>query len=219
MLAVLAASMAVAAVAGVVWLVGWSEVMALETVRVEGVDGELAGVVEQVADAPLGDPLVRVDTDAVAARVRDLPELASVSVARSWPRTVVISVTPRVAAAAITDADTWWLVDASGVLFGAAAEQPADLPVLEAPVDAAAGATRAAGVAVLDGLPANLRDLVEAVSAESEADVRIELVDGATVLWGRPELADRKAEVLLALLDQEASIYDVSAPERPAIVP
>jgi cell division protein FtsQ len=218
-LAVVAVLMGMAAVAGAVWLVGWSKVMALETVRVEGADGGLAGLVERVADAPLGDPLVRVDTDAIAARVRDLPELASVSVVRSWPRTVVISVTPRVAAAAITDADTWWLVDSSGALFGETSEQPADLPVLDAPVDGAASATRAAGVAVLDGLPAGLRDLVGSVSAESEADVRLELVDGATVRWGRPEHADRKAEVLLALLDQEASIYDVSAPARPAIIP
>ena len=218
-LSLLAVLVAVVAVAGAVWLVGWSNVTALQTVHVDGADGELAGRVVQAADAPLGDPLVRVDTDAMAARVRDLPELASVSVARSWPRSVVVSVTPRVALAAIVDGDSWWRVDVDGVLFGESSEQPADLPVLEAPVDAGADATRAAGVAVLGGLPASVRELVDAVSAESEADVRLELVDGATVRWGGPERADRKAEVLLALLDQEASAYDVSAPERPAIIP
>jgi cell division protein FtsQ len=218
-LSVLAVLVAVAAVAGAVWLVGWSNVTALETVRVAGADGELAGRIVQVAEAPLGEPLVRVDTDAMAARVRDLPELASVSVARSWPRTVVVSVTPRVPSATIADGDTWWLVDTAGVLFGETSEQPTDLPVLEAPVDADAGATRAVGVAVLRGLPAGVRELVGAVSAESEADVRIELLDGATVRWGGPEHSDRKAEVLLALLDQQASVYDVSAPERPAIIP
>jgi cell division protein FtsQ len=215
----LAVLVAVAAVAGAVWLVGWSNVTAVETVRVEGAGGELAGQVEQVADAPLGEPLIRVDTDAMAARVRDLPELASVSVARSWPRTVVVSVTPRVASATIPDGDTWWLVDTAGVLFGQTSDQPAGLPALDAPVDAGASTTRAAGVAVLGGLPAGVRELVGAVSAESEADVRLELVDGATVRWGGPVDADRKAEVLMALLDQEASVYDVSAPERPAIIP
>ena len=87
------------------------------------------------------------------------------------------------------------------------------------PVDADAEATRAAGAAVLDGLPSTVRELVGAVSAESEADVRLELVDGATVRWGGRELADRKAEVLLTLLDQEGSTYDVSAPQRPAVIP
>ena len=218
-LAVLAVVTGVAAVAGAVWLVGWSDVTALEEVRVDGADGELASRVAQVAEAPVGEPLIRVDTDAMAARVRDLPELASVSVARSWPRTIVVSVTPRVAAAAIPDGDTWWLVDVTGLLFGETSEQPANLPVLDAPVDADAEATRAAGAAVLDGLPSTVRDLVGAVGAESEADVRLELVDGATVRWGGPELADRKAEVLLTLLDQEGSTYDVSAPERPAVIP
>jgi cell division protein FtsQ len=218
-LAVIAAALAVAAAAGATWLVGWSNVTALRMVHVEGAGAELAARVEQVADAPLGEPLIRVDTDAMAARVRDLPEVASVSVARSWPRAVVVSVTRRIAAATIAAGDAWWMVDRSGVLFGKATEQPENLPVLEAPADADTTAVRAAGVSVLRGLPADLSDRVGAVSAESEADVRLELAGGATVRWGGPERSGRKAEVLRALLDQEASIYDVSAPERPAVIP
>ena len=76
----------------------------------------------------MGEQLIRVDTDAVAARVGELPEFASVSVHRSWPRTLVVSVRQRVPAATIRDDGSWYLVDGSGMLFGRAEDQPADLP-------------------------------------------------------------------------------------------
>ena len=214
-----AAVLAVAAFGGAVWLVGWSDVTKLETVRVEGVDGPLADQVLAEAAAPVGSPLLRVDTTALAGRVAELPEISSVSVERSWPQTIVVAVTPRVAAAAIDEGDIWWLVDETGILFGRTNDQPGDLPVLDAPATDAAEATRAVGVAVLRGLPVDLRELVATVSARSEADVQLGLVSGATVLWGDSTEGDRKAEVLLALLGEEATTYDVSAPERPALKP
>jgi cell division protein FtsQ len=91
--------------------------------------------------------------------------------------------------------------------------------VLDAPVADGAEATRAAGVAVLTSLPAALNELVATVSAQSEADVRLGLTSGATVLWGDATMGDRKTDVLLALLREGATTYDVSAPERPAITP
>jgi cell division protein FtsQ len=216
---VIAAILVVAAVGAVVWLLGWSDVTRLQTVRVEGADGSLAEQVAATADAPVGEQLIRIDTDAVAARVSELPELASVSVHRSWPHTLVLSVSQRVPVAAVEYDGSWWLVDISGVLFRPADDRLAELPVLEAPADADAAATRAAGVAVVTGLPGQVRDLVETVSAHSPADVRLTLSTGATVNWGGPSETAEKAEVLLALLAEDASGYDVSAPSRPAITP
>ncbi|HEX2362825.1 MAG TPA: FtsQ-type POTRA domain-containing protein [Jiangellaceae bacterium] len=217
------ACLAIAAAGAVIWLVGWSDVTRLETVRVEGADGLLAEQVLATAEAPIGGQLIRVDTDAVAGRLRELPELASVSVHRSWPRALVLSVDARVPAAAISDDGSWWLVDASGVLFGHTDDRPANLPVLTASAESDAEATRAAGVAVLTGLPGQLRELVEQVTAHSTADVRLELSTGATVLWGGPADGADKAAVLLTLLatpeTEDATSYDVSAPSRPAITP
>jgi cell division protein FtsQ len=211
--------LAVAVVGGAGWLVGWSEFTRVETARVDGADGPLADAVLAAASVPIGEQLIRVDTAVVSARVGQLPEVESASVERSWPRTIVVEVRPRTAAAAIGAGGTWWLVDESGVLFGRGTVQPADLPVLDAPVTDAAKATRAVGVAVLTDLPAELHELVAAVSARSEADVQLTLTSGATVLWGDATQADRKAEVLLAMLGQTASTYDVSAPNHPAIRP
>lgn len=209
----------VGVIGGVAWSIGWSGVTALDEVRVDGASGELSDSVMAAADAPLGTPLIRVDVAAMEASVRDLPELADVSVARSWPRSVVITVTPRTPAAAVTDGSSWWLVDHDGVLFGEAANRPDDVPVLDTPTEPEAVAARSAGVAVLTGLPRQLRKIVTAVSAESEASIELTLEDGATVVWGTPDEMARKADVLLALLDEDASTYDVSAPMNPAIRP
>lgn len=218
-----AAFLAAAATGTAVWLLGWSDVTMLESVRLEGADGTLADRIDAIAEAPVGEQLIWVDIDAIAARVGELPDVASVSVHRSWPRTLVVSVRKRVAAAAIRDGGSWWLVDRAGVQFGRADDRPPDLPVLDAPAGADEGATRAAGVAVLTGQPGQLRAQVETVSANSEADVRIKLGTGATVLWGGPRDGAEKADVLLALLNapetKDAARYDVSVPARPAVTP
>lgn len=223
----------VGALGAAVWVVGWSGVLAVREVRVE-VDGadaasagsvgaDLAARVEDAAAVASGTPLARVDADAVEARVDEaVPDIAGVEVRRSWPRTLTIAVTSRVAAAVVPDGDRWWSVDDSGVLFAPSPERPEGLPVVEASAASAAAATRAAGVAVAAGLPADLLALVDAVVAESEADVRLELADGALVMWGTPERGADKAEVLLALIagrDDPPRRYDVTAPDHPAVRP
>lgn len=221
-MAVIALAGAVAAMSFAGWLIGWSGVLALDEVSVEGAEEALADEVRTIAAAPLGTPLVRVDTSAVAERVRGLPEVADVEVGRSWPNTLTIAVTPRIGAAAIRRGDRWWQVDESGVMFGEAAAQPESLPLLDAPADENSGAVRAAGVAVLTGLPAEVEALVEGVQAESEADIRLLLADDVVVKWGTADRIGDKAEVLLALMaaqDEAPAVYDVSAPEHPAVTP
>lgn len=221
---VLLALLGFAAVSGLVWLVGWSSVLSVKSVSVEGVPSSLTDEVLSLAEAPVGVPLARVDTGAVADRVAELPEAASVDVRRSWPSTLTIDVTPRVAVAAVSADGSWWNVDETGALFGAADSRPDGLPVLSAPGDDPSSdvddAVRAAGVTVLTGLPDSLYELVDTVEARSEADVRLELADGALVRWGTADDIDRKSEVLLALIDAQdepPSSYDVSAPEHPAV--
>lgn len=223
---VLLALLVLAVVSGLVWLVGWSSVLSVKSVSVEGVPSSLTDEVLSLAEAPMGTPLARVDTDAIADRVADLPEAASVDVRRSWPTTLTIDVTPREPVAAVSADGSWWSVDDTGALFGASDSRPDGLPVLTAAGDDSSSdvddAVRAAGVTVLTGLPASLYELVDTVEARSEADVRLGLTDGAEVRWGTADDIDRKAEVLLALIDAQEeppSSYDVSAPEHPAVNP
>ncbi|WP_053203073.1 cell division protein FtsQ/DivIB [Jiangella muralis] len=226
LLGLLLALLGLAVVSGLVWLVGWSSVLSVKSVSVEGVPSSLSEDVLSRADAPMGTPLARVDTGAIADRVAELPEAASVDVRRSWPSTLTIDVTPRVPVAAVSAEGSWWNVDETGALFGASDSRPDDLPVLTAPGDDSSSdvddAVRAAGVTVLTGLPDSLYDLVDTVEARSEADIRLGLADGAEVRWGTADDIDRKADVLLALIDAQEeppSSYDVSAPEHPAVNP
>lgn len=212
------------AVGGLVWLVAFSGVLAVQNVRVTGVDGELSGKVEAVADVPMGDPLVRVDTASIRARVQEIPEVGGVGVHRSWPSSLTIAVTPRIAVAAVPDGSSWLRADAGGTLFAESQKRPKDLPVLKAPTgdDDRAQAARAAGATVAASLPDRIARLVDGVSAESVASVRLELSDGPAVLWGASERNSHKADVLWALMrkqDDPPSEYDISAPDHPTVTP
>lgn len=214
-------------VGAVVWLVGFSNVLTVEDVAVSGADGELSEVVLDTADVPIGEQLIYVDTEAIAGRVREIRELADASVSRSWPSGVTISVSPREPRAVVADDSSWWHIDADGVLFGETSEQPSDLPVVEVTVAPDRDVERAAGVTVVTQLPESVASLVEEVTVESRADIRLELVDGPVVKWGTAERAGDKAAVLLALVeeyedrdaDSPPAVYDVSSPDRPAITP
>ncbi len=219
---ILAAVLVAAGAGGAVWLIGWSSVLSVSDVRVDGAERPLSDRIAEVAEVPLGRPLIRVDVEAIGDRVADVPDVAAVSVTRSWPRSVTIEVTTRRPAATVPGDDSWWLVDDEGVLFAESGDRPDGLPVLEASVDDSARQTRAAGVAVIRDLAPAVAELVETVEAESEADITLELTSGAHVSWGTAESGAQKSRVLVALLDHqdgEASEYDVSAPGHPAVRP
>jgi cell division protein FtsQ len=214
------ATVVVAGIGVVGWLVGWSEVTALEHVNVEGADEPVAGAVREAVQAPVGTPLIRIDLDTIADRVRDVPDVADVSVRRSWLRSLVIDVTLREPAAVLDVDGMWSLVDVEGHVFGELADRPDDLLAIDAPADpdAPSMAVRAAGIAVIGDLPEDLRELVDVVTAPSEASVELRLDDGRTVLWGTADNGVRKAEVLRILLDEaDGTRYDVSAPDFPAV--
>jgi len=214
---VLVTLLVVAVVAGFVWLVGWSQVFALDHVSVKGADGDVRADVRAAAQPPLGTPLVRVDTGAIRDRVAAVPTVAEVDVSRSFPRGLVIDVTPRVPLAVIEAGAGWRLVDATGLAYTSVETRPAGLFELDMPASPADRAARAAAVAVVTGLPPDIGGQVVTVSADSVDDVRLTLATGAEVRWGSEERASRKAAVLAVLLRQPGAVYDVSTPDRPTI--
>jgi cell division protein FtsQ len=197
--------------AGVAWVVFWSSLLATRNVEVVGTSRLSAADVLAAADVPLGQPLARLDTAGVRARVAELAPVESVDVARVPPGTVRLEVVERTPIAVLPDASGLQLVDASGVVFAAVPERPAGLPLVEAESDRG----RQAGIEVAAQLPADLRTQVEALQATTSDDVSLRLPEGVTVLWGSSADSERKTIVLRALLTQPASIYDVSAPDAP----
>jgi len=204
---------------GAAWVVGYSDLLVVEQVEVRGVDGPLADDVKDAASVPMGVPLARVDTDATAAEVETVADVAEVSIIRSWPRTIVLDVTPRVPVASLDAAGEWRLVDAEGVVFGSTAGPQDGAPVLIAPATDEGTDVRVAGVTVAAALPPRVLRQVDRIEALSPVDVRLVLRDGRVVVWGDQQDAARKADVLTVLLRTPATQYDVSVPDRPTLRP
>jgi cell division protein FtsQ len=204
------------------WVLWESPLLAVRTVQVDGARTLTASEVRQAAGLRTGTPLLQVDVDAAAARVRRVPQVASAQVSRGWPDRVVVTVTERVPVAVVERDGQQWLVDAGGVPFATVSGAP---PRGVVPVDVADPgprdpATKAALTAVA-ALPRSLRPPVRAVHATSGADVTLALADGTTVVWGDAAGSRQKAAALGALLDQirrgaldPARTIDVSVPAK-----
>jgi cell division protein FtsQ len=201
------------ALGGLVWMVGFTSVLGVRAVEVTGASIAGSEQVRAVAAVVDGTPLARVDTDAVADRVRSLPSVADVDVGRSWPSTLTIAVTERVPVAVVASGGEFLVVDATGVVFSQVVERPAgvvDLVVASPGPDDPA--TRAA-LRVLAALTPELRAQTVAVAAESAYGIELRLTGERRVVWGADDQNERKALVATSLLTVDARIIDVSAPD------
>jgi cell division protein FtsQ len=202
-----------AILAGAAWALLGSSLLVVRHVVVTGNRLVTAAQVRAAARIPAGQPLARVDTGAAAHRVQRIAAVLSVSVSRSWPDTVVITVRERTPVLAVRAAGGYDLVDEHGVIVRWAARRPAGLAVLSAPLAGlrGSGGVRAAAL-VLRQLPAQLRAQIVAVSAPSATDVTLHLNGGVTVLWGGIGHAAQKWAELELLFKTHARSYDVSDP-------
>jgi cell division protein FtsQ len=208
----------VALVAGVlgvfavfVWVALFSSVLGAKRVLVHGAHAVSAARIQSVADVPHGRPLLRLDTGAIARRVEALPVVAAASVHVSYPSTVVITVTERVAVGYLVADGKVILVDKSGRQFRTVAAAPAGLPRFDIPPGATAAGHAVATVAVALTAPV-LRKLAS-ISADNPTAITLRLRDGRTVQWGSADRSADKAQVLPALLARPGTQFDVSNPD------
>lgn len=204
---------------GLIWL-GWmSSLLTATTVRVEGVPARDVQAVRQVAQVPLGGPLMRVDTDAIAARLEGGRAWTNIRVGRSLPHSVVISVTPREPALALKDPQGQLeLVDAGGVRFGTVGTPPRGVPVVTAGSSDVTPEGLRAALAALHALPAPLKAQVADMSVNSADQVSFTVADKSgrrTVVWGGLGQEETKARLVTILLKEPAKRIDVSVPDAP----
>ena len=211
---VVAAVLVVALVVGTAWLVLFSSVLAVKGVEVSGAETLSADDVRAAADVPEGEPLARVDLDAIRSRVQALAAVRSADVTRQWPDQVRISVEERVAVAVVEYNGRLRAVDAEGVVFREYRQAPPGLPRVRTSSDTGSEALLEAAT-VASALPEDLAARVDYLTVETVDLIELVLKDGRTVLWGSAEESDLKAEVLVGLLGQQARHYDVSVPTNP----
>jgi cell division protein FtsQ len=205
--------LALAIIGGAAWALLGSSLLIVRHVEVTGNHLVPAAEIRVAAKIRPGAPLATVDTGSAARRVERLAPVLSAQVSRSWPDTIVITVTERRPQLAVAAAGGFRLIDADGVQVRFASRKPAGIPVLTAPPAVLRGSPSVrAAATVLARLPAKLRSLVLSVSAPAANAVTLRLTGGFTVLWGSAADARQKAVDLATLLRTHARHFDVSDP-------
>lgn len=207
----------VAVAAVVLGVVGWvllgSRLLVVRTVQVAGADRVSVSQIRAAASVRLGTPLVRVDVGEVRRRVEAIRRVESAHVQRRWPSTLRISVRERVPIAVVRQGERYLLLDHHGVKVATVPSAPESVPVLEVAEPSPDDPATRAALTVLHGLPERLVSKVTTVYAPVPTEVRLRLRGGDRVIWGNARRGAEKAHALMALLQQEAEVYNVSSPD------
>jgi len=202
-----------AVLCGAVYAVFFSPLLGVTAVAIAGAPDPVAVKVRAAADVPAGTPLARVDLDDVAARVESIPEVAAVEVARSWPDTLSITVTPRVPVAVTSANGRFYLLDDSGDPYLAVDTPPAGLVTVQLVAPGAGDPSTTAALVVAGALTPDFRAKVASISARTAFDVEVTLVDGRKIIWGEATDSAKKMQILPALLAaKDGNEYDVTDP-------
>ncbi|MFF0018327.1 cell division protein FtsQ/DivIB [Streptomyces sp. NPDC005374] len=215
--------------AGSVWLLYGSQWLRVERVSVSGTDVLTPEQVREAADVPVGSPLISVDTDAIAARLRrKLPRIDAVDVTRSWPHGIGLKVTERTPVLLVQKGGNFVEVDDEGVRFATVSRAPKGVPALQLTLSqpgSRAASLRRFGesrlvreaVRVAGDIPAAVARATRSVKVRSYDDISLELNDGRTVAWGSSEKGAAKARTLTALMKAtpDARHFDVGVPTAP----
>jgi cell division protein FtsQ len=206
----------VAVLALLVWVVGFSSLMAVSRIEVVGVPKSEVPAIRALANVPVGEPLARVDRDAVAARVAERATVADVSIERSWPRTLVIHASPRVPFLVVTNPQgQLQVVDETGVAYAEVSRPPKGVPIVHAVTEAALSHDAlAAAVSVVRVLPVELQRKVTNVTVSSANLVTLR-IGTTSVVWGGVAEPERKLAIMTVLLQGKPKLIDVSAPSTP----
>lgn len=198
---------------GAVYAVFFSPLLAVKSVSITGADDALVGQVRSVVPAAIGTPLARVDLDSVAAFAQTVPEVADVEVAREWPDTLAITVTPRVPVAVTAANGQLWLLDAEGDPYLSVASPPPGMVTVQLAAPGRDDAATKAALAVVESLTAEFKSQVAVLTARTEFDIELTLIDRKKVIWGEPTQSAQKMQMLPALLAaRDGTEYDISDP-------
>lgn len=235
----LAAALGALAVTSTGWALALSPMLDVDRVVVRGAAMSGDAVLGDVAGINPGQAMVTLDLEAAQVALEGSPWVARATVRRSWPGTVVISVSERTPVAAVRVGDTttgqWALVDADGRQLRLVAEEElAPLVRIEGlPVEGRPGARlgpELAGALELAGrlssaLPVQPSRVTVAPGGGLEAVVSAGSGSPQVrALLGDGDYLDEKVVALVTVLEQaelkpapDLSVIDVRVPDAPAL--
>jgi cell division protein FtsQ len=194
------------------WVLLFSSLFSVQKVLVTGESRLSAAQIEQAASFTQGTALARVDTAGVARRIEQLRQVDHVTVTRSWPDALKVTVVERVPLVAVPRGGSLLLLDAHGVELESVAKAPKGVYRLEVSRPGVDDPATRAALGVLQRLPEPLLGRLGSLRAPSAEQVTLVLRDGRQVLWGGVDNGSAKAAAVLALIRMPGRIYDVSAP-------
>lgn len=223
---IVAAVVAILLFTGATWTTTRSALLDVDHIEVAG--GTVVTPDEAAAGAGLrrGQPMISVNTANAKRRLRGLSWVDTAIVERSFPNTVRIHLTERVAAAiAARPAGGWVLLDRSGRVLAERPDRPADLPEIigagETPAPAAMLGNARPALDVVAALPETIRKQVTSANLDGEA---VTLHTGVReIRIGPPTALAAKVAALSVLLERvggrSVAVLDVRVPQAPVVVP
>ena len=223
-LAALAGAMVLLLGGGFLWL-RQSDLVKVETVRVEGLSGENAARIREalVAEGE-GMSTLAVDDEALREAVANFPDVAAVRASADFPHGLTVAVTERDPIGAVEVDGRRVAVAPDGTLLTGETVSdrlPAVMPAARAQAGRLEGARAQRVVALLAAAPAPLRGRVRRAGYGARSQgLRVVLRDGPALIFGdATRLAAKWASAARVLADRDsvgAKYVDVRLPQRPA---
>jgi cell division protein FtsQ len=206
-----------AVVVVVIGLVLVSQLLTVKKVQIDGTVNQDAASVQDASGIDDGDRMAGIDTGSAASAVSSLPWVDTVTVSRSWPSTVKITVTEHTAVGVLDDGGTPVAVDTGGHQFLRDARPEGATPMRVSSTDQDAVTAAAEVLRAQDEMDPEFRAGVTEVDAPASDSVTLKFGDDREIFWGTSDRADEKAEATRIVLTREGARWNVSNPAQPAV--
>ena len=213
------------AVATAAWAITYTPLFEARHIRIEGAVSLRPDAVRSLAGIEPSTNVFHLQTQAVTASLLGDPWIASASVERDLPDTIVLSIVEREPVGMIEAMGEASILASDGTVLPASAATTSGvdtLPKVQAALGAPDVAQRAAAAALLGALDPVVAQRVSELSVGQDLRTSLTLRDGVTVDAGMPGDEAEKAVALRAVLRWAASgghplsSIDVSAPGAPS---
>jgi cell division protein FtsQ len=208
------------------WGLVRSPLLDVDRVEVHGAVHVDPAEVRSASHVHQGMAMADVATAAAARRIRALPWVDTVQVARHWPSRVTITLVERVPVAAAPARSGAAIVDRRGRVLAVGPAAPPDRPLLLGLPPAGAPGTRLSGrvhdlLTVAGALPASVVPRLAGVIAADGGQIELRLRPTGVVRLGTPDQLGEKMvalETVLAQVDlSHLAVLDVRVPASPAV--
>ena len=207
----------IAFIAGLGYLLGWSNLFSTKSVQITGAPtAALEKQIRQVTNIEAGTPLARIEPRILQSQIDKFDWVERASIQRNWINgRVIIAITPRTAVAAVGDK----YIDPTGFLFTAPVAPSGNLPQIYA-VDSS---TRLSAIELFLAFPDIFASDVRSLTATgNQFLITIENESGKYgINWGRSGNTSLKIKVFRKLIslpeNRKINYLDLSDPNSPIV--